>query len=155
MAKKKFGIEFEGFEELRDLLYLGRQDVQDIAEKALKATHAYITPKLHEKMKSNYMPAKGKYMGGRAVPKEDSQIIDEVNIQWDGYQGTIDIGFSLDKGLIPIFLIYGTSGKTPTDPVPGLKATLYGAKTKEEIAKIQEEIFYKAYMDMIEARWGK
>lgn len=140
-TKKKFGIDFEGFDDLITELRNLEQDVKPIAEEALKATHAYITPKLHERMKKNYMPAKGKYMGKRSVPDEDKQIIDEVNIEWEGYQGKIDVGFSLDEGITPIFLIYGTE---KTDPATGLKATLYGKKTQEEIAKIQEDIFYKA-----------
>lgn len=145
-TKKKFGIEFEGFDELvQDLIDL-EQDVIPIAKEALKATHAYITPKLHERMKKNYMPKKGKYMGSRSTPKEDSQIIDDINIEWNGEQGTVDVGFSLDEGLTPIFLIYGTEGKTPTAPATGLKAALYGKKTKEDIAKIQEDIFYEALM---------
>lgn len=145
-TKKKFGIEFEGFEELQKEFQELEVNVQPIAEEALKAAHAYITPKLHDRMKKNYMPAKGKYMGKRSTPKEDSQIIDDINIEWQGSQGTIDVGFSLDEGLTPIFLIYGTEGKTPTDEATGLKATLYGKKTKDEIAKIQEDIFYKALM---------
>lgn len=146
-TKKKFGIEFEGFEELLQEFKELEVNVKPIAEKAMKATHAYITPKLHERMKKNYMPAKGKYMGKRSTPKEDSQIIDDVNIEWNGYQGSIDVGFSLDKGLTPIFLIYGTE---KTDPATGLKSALYGKKTKDEIAKIQEDIFYE---ELMKAKW--
>ena len=148
-TKKKFGIEFEGFEELLEEFKELEVNVKPIAEKALKESHAYITPKLHDRMKKNYMPAKGAYMK-TAVPKEDKQIIDEVNIQWEGNQGTIDVGFSLDEGLTPIFLIYGTEGATPTDEATGLKATLYGKKTKEEIAEIQSKIFYDA---LAKAKW--
>lgn len=146
MAKKKFGIEFEGFDELvEDLRALG-ENVKPIAEEALKATHAYITPKLHDRMKKNYMPAKGKYMGNRSEVKEDRQIIDDINIEWEGDLGKIDVGFSLDEGISPLFLIYGTGGKTPTNPAIGLKNALYGKTTKDEVAKIQEDIFYEALM---------
>lgn len=144
MPKKKFGIEFEGFEELSQELRDLEQDIKPIAEQALIATHEYITPLIHEKMKANYMPAKGHYMGARATAKEDKQILDEPNITWNGDQGAVDIGFSLDNGITPLYLIYGTAGPTPTKPVKGLKAAIYGKKTKDEIAQIQENIFYEA-----------
>lgn len=141
VGKKKFGIEFIGFEDvIKDLQKLG-QDVKPIAEEALKASHAYVTPKIHERMNKKYMPAKGKYMGKRTVAKEDSQIIDDINIEWKGDIASIDIGFDLDKGIVPIFMIKGTD---TMPPVTGLKATMYGKKTEEEIAKIQEDIFFAA-----------
>lgn len=143
MAKKKFSIEFEGFEGLTKELKALEQDIKPIAEEALIATHAYITPLIHERMKRNYMPSKGKYMGNRAIAKEDEQIIDDPNIDWNGEQGSIDVGFDLDKGITPIFMIYGTK---KTKAVTGLKSTIYGKKTKDEIAKIQEKIFYEALL---------
>lgn len=134
MAKKKFSLEFEGLEEMVTQFDKLGVDVIPIATKALEATHAYITPNIHEKMSKSNLPAKGKYSTGQS----ESQIIDDVNIEWTGFSGAVDVGFSLDEGITPIFLMYGTP---KMNAVKGLKNVIYGSKTKEEIAKIQEEIF--------------
>lgn len=138
MAKKKFKLEFDGLEEMMEQFENLETDIIPVVEKALKASHEYITPLIHEKMKAQYMPSGGKYMGGRTIAKEDKQIIDEPHIEWQGLKGTIDVGFSLDEGIVPIFLINGTKNM---NAVKGLKNTIYGKKTQEEIAKIQEDIF--------------
>ena len=135
-AKKKFGIEFEGFKEILQQFRELEADIIPVTTKALEETHAYITPKIHEKMKPSNLPAKGKYSTGQS----ESQIIDEPFVEWDGYVGKVDIGFSLDETLTPIYLIYGTE---KMNAVNGLKNTIYGKKTKEEISKIQEGIFTK------------
>ena len=137
--KKKFAIEFEGMEEILEDFKRMEVDIVPVVEKALIASHKYVTPKLHERMQKKYMPSKGKYMGKRTIAREDRQIIDDINITWEGDVAKIDVGFSLDEGITPIFMIHGTES---TDPVKGLKAALYGKKTQEEVSKIQEEIFF-------------
>lgn len=138
MARKKFQLEFEGLEEYIQELEELEVEVKPIAEKALKATHEYITPILHEKMQPSNLPAKGKYH--RQAQNTESQILDEANIEWKGNVGSVDIGFSLDKSIVPIFLMKGT----PTmRAVKGLNNAIYGSQTKNDIAKIQEEIFVK------------
>ena len=134
MAKKKFELEFEGWELLaEDFKNLGG-DTKVLTEKVLKATHEHITPKIHEKMQTSNLPAQGRYSTGQAR----SQIIDDVNIEWTGTGATVDVGFSLDEGITPIFLMKGT----PTmAPAKGLNSALYGTQTKNEIAEIQEQIF--------------
>ena len=134
MARKKYWLEFDGLEEMIDQFNELGADIIPVATKALEATHAYITPKIHEKMSKSNLPAQGKYSTGQS----ESQIIDEPNVQWNGYVGAVDVGFSLDETFIPIFLINGTPDM---NPVKGLKSTIYGKKTKEEIADIQQEIF--------------
>jgi len=136
MSKKKFSLEFDGLEEMiKQFSDLGA-DIIPVGTKALEASHDYITPLIHEKMSKSNLPAKGKYSKGQS----ESQIIDDKNVEWSGFNGTIDIGFSLDEGITPIFLMYGGNH---SNPVKGLKSTIYGTKTKEEIAKIQEEVFAK------------
>ena len=130
----KFEIEFDGLQELIQQLNDLGADVIPIAEKALEATHAYITPLVHQKMQKPNLPAQGKYSVGYA----ENQIIDDVNIEWDGYSGSVDIGFSLKEGLTPIYLMRGTKYMKPAN---GLYAAIYGKKTKNEVARIQEEIF--------------
>lgn len=142
MAKKKFSLEFEGFEEMLEQFSELGTDVKPIATKALEATHSYITPQLHEKVQASNLPAKGDYSTGQS----ESQIIDEANIEWQGSISSVDIGFSLDEGITPIFLIHGTPNMAA---VKGLKNAIYGSKTKEEIAKIQEDIFAKELLNKV------
>jgi len=133
-TKKKFELEFEGWEELAEQFRNLGGDTNQLTEKVLKATHEYVTPKIHEKMQTSNLPAKGKYSQGDTK----KQIIDNVNIEWFGTSATVDIGFSLDDSIVPIFLMYGT----PTmNPVKGLKNAIYGTQTKNEVAEIQEQIF--------------
>lgn len=131
---KKFSLEFDGLKEMIEQFNDLGADIIPVATKALEATHSYITPKIHEKVQKSNLPAKGKYSTGQS----ESQILDEANIEWDGYVGAVDVGFSLDETITPIFLIRGAPNMNPVD---GLKNAIYGAKTKEEIAKIQQEIF--------------
>lgn len=134
MAKKKFQLEFDGWEELAEQFRELGGDTKQLTEKVLTATHEHITPKIHEKMQTSNLPAQGKYSTGESK----KQIIDDVNIEWTGTGATVDVGFSLDEGITPIFLIYGT----PTmNAVKGLKNAIYGTKTKTEVAEIQEQIF--------------
>lgn len=134
MARNKFSLEFEGWEELTDQFKNLGGDTKELTEKVLKATHEYITPKIHEKMQKSNLPAQGKYSTGST----EKQIIDDVNIEWTGTSATVDVGFSLDESIVPIFLIHGT----PTmNPVKGLKGAIYGTQTKNEVAEIQEKIF--------------
>ena len=136
MAKKKLKLEFEGLEEMIEQFKELEVDIIPVATKALEATHQHITPQIHNKMQKSNLPAKGKY----SRPQSEKQIIDDVNIVWEGYQGSVDIGFDLSEGITPLFLMYGGNYN---GPVKGLKNVIYGKKTKEEIADIQEEVFTK------------
>lgn len=135
--KKKFSLDFDGLDEMLEQFKELGTDVIPIATKALEATHAYITPKIHEKVQKSNLPAKGIYSNEQS----EKQIIDDVNIEWQGFNGTVDVGFSLDEGITPIFLMYGAP--KGVNVVKGLKNAIYGKKTQEEISKIQEEIFVK------------
>lgn len=134
MARKKFQLEFEGWEELVKQFESLGGDTVELTEKILTATHEHITPKIHDKMAKSNLPAHGKYSSGDT----EKQIIDDVNIEWAGTGATVDVGFSLDESIIPIFLMKGT----PTmNAVKGLNSALYGSQTKKEIAELQENIF--------------
>lgn len=134
MAKKKFEIDFEGWEDLADQFRNLGGDTKQLTEKVLKATHEYITPKVQDKIQKSNLPAQGKYSKGDT----EKQVIKDANIEWTGTGATVDVGFSLDESIVPIFLIYGT----PTmNEVKGLKGAIYGTQTKNEVAEIQENIF--------------
>lgn len=143
-ANKKFSLEFDGWKELSKEFEALGGDTKELAEAALKATHAYVTPKIKEKMTKGNMPAGGKYVKG-STPDVNKQIIEDINIEWTGNSATVDVGFSLDDGILPIFLIYGTerTNGTSTSAVKGLKSALYGSQTKKEVAELQEDVFVK------------
>ncbi len=106
-------------------------DLKGVTEEALKESERLITPKLHDDMKRH-----------KRTGRTENSIDDNAKVKWEGTQGAIKIGFNLaDGGLASIFLMYGTPriGKDQK-----LYNDIYGAKTRKEIAKKQEEIFSRA-----------
>ena len=148
MTRKKFSLEFDGLEEMIKQFNYLEEDLIPVGTKALEATHSHITPKIHEKVQRSNLPAGGKYSTSGRLHSE-SQIIDDVNIEWKGLNGTVDIGFSLDKTIVPIFFMYGSP--KGQNMVKGLRNAIYGSQTKEEIAKIQQDIF----AEELEKAWTK
>lgn len=139
----KFSIEYKDFEKLLDQISALEGDVKEVTEKALKASHEYITPLIEEKVQDSNLPAKGKYASdGKHVRK---QIIKDQNITWDGTSCSIDIGFSLKESIVPIFMIRGTESM---NPVKGLKNTLEGKGTKDKVAEIQENVISEEIMKL-------
>ena len=139
MARNKIGLNFKGFEE-----YIAKLDelgngaaMKQGVESALKASKNYVTPQINTAMAKGNLPAKGKYSNN-----DTKQSIDtDMTVEWEGMKGKIKIGFDFSKsGMTSIYLMHGTP-KMP--PVKGLKNAIYGAKTKKEIGKIQEETLTK------------
>lgn len=146
-SSKKFGIEFSGFSEVVNRLNKLQADVPAVTEKALKATHAHVTPQLHELMKAH-----------EQTGNTEKSIVDTANVEWTGTVAKVEVGFDISNGGLPsIFLMYGTPrhmganqygdhgksvGGTKADAK--LKAAVFGSSTKKEIMKIQEDIFYDA-----------
>ena len=50
MAKKKWGVTFEGFDELMGKLDSLEGDLKKVTEECLEVAHEIITPKLHQAM---------------------------------------------------------------------------------------------------------
>lgn len=111
-------------------------------EAALKASKQHVNPKIEQAMTK--LPAGGKYSTG-----DTKQSIDkELTVDWQGMTASIKVGFDFKKsGMKSIYLMYGTP-KMP--PVSGLKAAIYGAKTKKELANIQEEALQKVILRIME-----
>lgn len=140
MARKKFGLSFDGIEDMaKKLDQMGGRRLEQAAENSLKATHDYITPKLHNAM------AKHKRTG-----RTDASIIDNANVEWSGSKASIDIGFNIsNQGLASVFLMYGTPRRRKGHDRGYMTAdkelynAIYGAATKRRIAEIQKEEFEK------------
>lgn len=114
------------------------------AEAALKASKKYVNPLIEQRMATGNLPAKGKYSFGDT---KDS-IDEDMDIAWSGLTGEIKVGFDFSKsGLTSIFLMYGTP---KMKPVTGLKAAIYGTKTKKAIAELQGEALANAIREIME-----
>ena len=140
MAKKKFGLTFEGLEDYMAKLdeVGGSAAMKRGVESALKASKQYVNPLINTAISSPNLPAGGKYSTGETHKSIDTQM----KVVWDDSIGSIDVGFDFKKsGLTSIFLMYGTP---KMKPVKGLKAAIYGAKTQRKISEIQGEAIRKA-----------
>lgn len=132
MARNRIGLQFEGWQEyMAKLDEIGGTDaMKKGVEAGLKASKEYVNPLIEAKMER--LPARGKYSTGRTK----SSIDKDENIEWSGMSGAIKVGFDFsESGSTSIFLMYGTPKMRP---VAGLKAAIYGSKTKKEIAEIQQ-----------------
>lgn len=129
MAKTR--IEFEGFDEVIARLSKLEGDVKGTTEQALQKTKQHI----HENLKV----AMQKHNRTGATIKS---LDESSRINWQGSIGSIDVGFDLSNGGLPsIFLMYGTPRMNKDQ---NLYNAIYGKKIKDEIMKIQEEIFFDA-----------
>ena len=130
MARKKFGVEFEGFNELIDRIEKLNGDLKSVTEKALTESFKLVTPDLHQAMQKH-----------KQTGRTEGSIVDNSTVEWNGDTASIKVGFNIKNGGLPsIFLMYGTP-RIPKDQA--LYNAIYGKKTQEEIRKLQEEIFYE------------
>lgn len=148
---KRFSVEFEGFNEVMAKLKKLDGDTKTITEKALKESHAYVTPKLE----SDMQPHKRR---GRTA----SSIKRDAQVEWAGTQASIEVGFKIRNGGLPsIFLMYGTQSHAASNQYgpsnknnPGMSADknlyndIYGTSTVNKIREIQKEIFYEALREL-------
>ena len=144
MARAKFGLKFEGWEEMIAKLdeVGGSTAMKRGTEAALKESKVYVNKQIDVAMSS--LPAGGRYSTGRTERSLDK----EMTVDWDGLKASTKVGFIFkDSGLTSIFLMYGTPKMSP---VRGLKDAIYGAKTKKEVAKIQSEAIQKVIKRIME-----
>lgn len=144
MARNKIGLQVEGFEDYMSKLdeIGGSQAMKRGVESALKASKQYVNPLINQAMTN--LPAKGKYSTG-----DTKQSIDtDMKVDWEGQTASIKVGFDFQKsGMKSIYLMYGTPKMSP---VKGLKATIYGSKTKKQIAELQGEALNKVIKRIME-----
>lgn len=146
MARKKIGLQVEGFEEyMAKLDHIGGSPaMKKGVEKALKASQDLVANKLDAAMATSNLPAGGKYSGGGT--KKSIERSSEA--EWSGMRSAIDVGFRFEKsGMKSIFLMYGTP---KMKPVKGLKEAIYGKKAQEEIAEVQAAELNKVIAEIME-----
>lgn len=126
----KTRIEFEGFDEVLDRLKKLDGDIKGTTEKALKETHKVITAN-----------AKNAIIPHRLTGETEKSLVENPKVEWVGTEASIKTGFNIkDGGLASIFLMYGTPRM---DKDQKLYNAFFGSRTKKEIMKIQEDIFYE------------
>ena len=146
MARNKIGLQVAGFEEYMSKLdeIGGSAAMKRGTEAALKASKQYVNPLIDKAMVKGNLPAQGRYSGGETKASIDKQM----EVIWEGMTAYIKVGFDFSKsGLVSIFLMYGTPQHSP---VAGLKAAIYGNKTKKKIGEIQGEELTKVIKRIME-----
>lgn len=133
MAKKsKLAFNFDEMAELAEKLEKAGGNLQEAADRALKATHAHITPNLATGI-------------ARHVQTGDTKesLDKRGGVVWESpLKAHVNIGFSIaDGGLPSIFLMWGTP-KMKKDAK--LKNAAFGAKVRREVAEIQRREMEKA-----------
>lgn len=126
---KKNKLEFDGFEQVIARLHKLDGDVRGTTEKALKETHKYITANARKAIAPH-----------RQTGTTEKSLVENAHIEWAGSVASVKTGFDIKNGGLPsIFLMYGTPRM---DKDQKLYNAFYGTRTKKEVKKIQEDIFY-------------
>lgn len=136
MARNKIGLQFDGWADYMSKLdeLGGTQLMKKGVEEALIESKKHVNPLIENAMVKTKLPAKGKYSHDGTKESIDKNM----SVDWEGMTGVIKVGFDFSQsGTKSIFLMYGTPRMKP---VSGLKSAIYGAKTKKEVAEIQEKV---------------
>lgn len=127
---KKFSIEFEGFDKVIARLSKLDGNVKKTTEKALEKIHDFVTEQAEVGIRPH------KFTGAT-----EKSIYKDAKVKWAGSTASIDAGFSVKKGgIASIFLMYGTPRMKKDQK---LYNAFFSKKTRDEIIKIQEDIFYE------------
>lgn len=133
---KRFGLEFEGFEELISTLENLGADVEKATEEALYETRDHISAKLLVDMDKHHRTGKTK-----------KSIAEDDKVEWEGSTASIPVGFHISDGGLPsVFLMYGTPRMKKDTK---LYNDIYGAKTKKEVNEIQQNAISKTLVDAL------
>lgn len=146
MARNKIGLQVKGFEEYMAKLdeVGGSAAMKRGVESALKASKQHVNPLINTAMSPSNLPAGGKYSQGGTKESLDT----DMTVYWEGMTAHVKVGFDFKQsGLKSIVLMHGTP---KMQPVAGLYAAIYGAKTQREIGNIQAEALDKAIKRIME-----
>ena len=137
MAKKsKLAFNFDEMAALAEKLEKMGGNLHDAADRALKATHDYITPNLSSGIQRHVQTGETK----ESLDKQGGVV-------WESpLKAHINIGFNLKEGGLPsIFLMWGTPKMRPDAK---LKSAAFGAKVTREVAAIQRQEMEKALQEI-------
>lgn len=137
MAKRsKLAFNFDEMAGLAEKLEKAGGNLQAAADRALKATHDYITPNLSAGIQRHVQTGDTK----ESLDKQGGVV-------WESpLKAHINIGFNLKEGGLPsIFLMWGTPKMRPDTK---LKSAAFGAKVTREVAAIQRQEMEKALQEI-------
>ena len=158
MAKKKWGINFDGFTELSEKYVKLGGDLKKVADDCLSFIPERINPELKTAISKH-----------KRTGKTAQSLANDQKPEWTGDTATIKVGFKISEGGLPsVFLMYGTARHTPVNKYgtpkragakdnPGIKQdkklynAIYGASVQREISAEQEKIYNKAISKRLEA----
>lgn len=134
----RMSITFKGFEDLAYRIDKAGGNLKKAVDEALRETQKLIQDNLAA---AAAVYAKGGKKG-YATGEMYKTIIRNVQIEWHGAIGEVRVGFDLSKdgGYHSIFIMYGTPRMAKDTAVFN---AIKGAKTKKQIAELQENIMRK------------
>lgn len=134
--KSKMAFNFKEMAELAERLERAGGSLEAACDKALKATHDYITPQLSSGI-------------SRHVETGDTQrsLDKSPYVQWiNPTKAQVNIGFNLaDGGWPSIFLMWGTPKMAPDK---SLRNAAFGPRVRREVATIQREAMEAALQEL-------
>lgn len=134
----KMQIIFDGFDQLAaDIDRMGG-DLHAAVDEALTATQQLI----QDNLTSAAAPYAAKGRKGYAKGNMYKTILKDKRITWKGEVAEVDVGFDLmaKGGWHSIFMMYGTPRITKDQQIYN---AIKGAKTKQQIEKLQQETMQK------------
>lgn len=133
----KFQLDFDGIEILAKRFEDMGGNIDELADKALKATHEHITPKVQKAMQAS------PYDFNRTGDTKAS-LRKTAKVEHSGNIFKVGVGFDISHGgLASVFLMYGTPTITPDRK---LYNAIFGGATRKEVQALQEDIFIDAIM---------
>jgi len=137
MAKRsKYALNFQEMLDLSERIEAAGGDLKEAVDKALRETHAYITPQLSTGI-------------ARHVQSGDTRdaLVERVAVEWiNPLLAQVNIGFNLaDGGWPSIFLMWGTPKMSPDTK---LRKAAFGPAVKREVARIQKEALEAFLQDL-------
>lgn len=157
----KAGIEFEGFAVLDDMIERFGGDVKAAAEEALIETQR-VQAEACKIAAAPYKRGNGGAKGYATGEMYDS-ICEDKRVEWSGTKATIETGFDYRRpgGKHSLFVQNGTPRRESVRGKPNpmqadekIWQSVKGMKIREDIAKVQSEIF-KKHADMAyNAKYG-
>lgn len=128
----KFKLDFEGIAILSKRFEDMGGDLNVLANKALKETHAHVTPKIEQAMNSS------KFNFDR-TRKTKSSLQKNAKVEWTGNVASVGVGYDIKHGGLPsIFLMHGTPTIAPDRK---LYNSVFSNKTRKEVQELQKEVF--------------
>ena len=133
----KMQILFDGFADLAADIDRSGADLHEAVDEALTKSVQYI----QEQLASAAAPYAAKGLKGYATGAMYDNILNDQIVSWHGSIAEVGAGFNLsDGGWHSIFIMYGTPRMAKDQKVYN---AIKGSKTKQEIAKIQQEVMKK------------